>query len=175
MVLRLKARKSRSPPGPPSSLPLPIPTRGGAARYPRIAPGGVRLITAVRPRTRQQAADRTAPGPGSRPGQLKPRPTNRINAGWSSPVARQAHNLKVRGSNPLPATKPAPAIQPPDTPKAPGSGPPHLPPPAETTVPIAQPTAAAPANNVHQSSNDLLARWSMRKHRHAALAIAVLT
>ena len=27
-----------------------------------------------------------------------------INAGWSSPVARQAHNLKVRGSNPLPAT-----------------------------------------------------------------------
>jgi hypothetical protein len=27
-------------------------------------------------------------------------------AGWSSPVARQAHNLKVRGSNPLPATKP---------------------------------------------------------------------
>ena len=25
-------------------------------------------------------------------------------AGWSSPVARQAHNLKVRGSNPLPAT-----------------------------------------------------------------------
>ena len=25
-------------------------------------------------------------------------------AGWSSLVARQAHNLKVRGSNPLPAT-----------------------------------------------------------------------
>ena len=30
-------------------------------------------------------------------------PTN--NAGWSSPVARQAHNLKVAGSNPAPATK----------------------------------------------------------------------
>ena len=28
-----------------------------------------------------------------------------INAGWSSPVARQAHNLKVAGSNPAPATK----------------------------------------------------------------------
>ena len=28
-------------------------------------------------------------------------------AGWSSPVARQAHNLKVPGSNPGPATKPA--------------------------------------------------------------------
>ena len=27
-------------------------------------------------------------------------------AGWSSPVARQAHNLKVEGSNPSPATTP---------------------------------------------------------------------
>jgi hypothetical protein len=27
-----------------------------------------------------------------------------IDAGWSSPVARQAHNLKVTGSNPVPAT-----------------------------------------------------------------------
>jgi hypothetical protein len=27
-------------------------------------------------------------------------------AGWSSPVARQAHNLKVTGSNPVPATNP---------------------------------------------------------------------
>ena len=30
---------------------------------------------------------------------------NRTVAGWSSPVARQAHNLKVTGSNPVPATK----------------------------------------------------------------------
>ena len=29
----------------------------------------------------------------------------RLGAGWSSPVARQAHNLKVVGSNPTPATK----------------------------------------------------------------------
>src|SRR5688572_16703522 len=28
----------------------------------------------------------------------------RVDAGWSSPVARQAHNLKVTGSNPVPAT-----------------------------------------------------------------------
>src|SRR5262249_43036538 len=28
-----------------------------------------------------------------------------VDAGWSSPVARQAHNLKVVGSNPPPATK----------------------------------------------------------------------
>src|SRR5262249_3840519 len=31
-------------------------------------------------------------------------PETRVNAGWSSPVARQAHNLKVVGSNPTPAT-----------------------------------------------------------------------
>ena len=30
-------------------------------------------------------------------------------AGWSSPVARQAHNLKVTGSNPVPATKRSPS------------------------------------------------------------------
>ena len=30
--------------------------------------------------------------------------TAAINAGWSSLVARQAHNLKVAGSNPAPAT-----------------------------------------------------------------------
>ena len=29
---------------------------------------------------------------------------NLSNAGWSSLVARQAHNLKVAGSNPAPAT-----------------------------------------------------------------------
>jgi hypothetical protein len=31
-------------------------------------------------------------------------PKIRLNAGWSSPVARQAHNLKAAGSNPAPAT-----------------------------------------------------------------------
>jgi hypothetical protein len=30
-----------------------------------------------------------------------------VAAGWSSPVARQAHNLKVIGSNPIPATRKA--------------------------------------------------------------------
>ena len=56
MVLRLKARESRSPPGLPAH-PTPIITGHHAPR-----------------------------------------------AGWSSPVARQAHNLKVTGSNPVPAT-----------------------------------------------------------------------
>src|SRR5262245_27687417 len=32
------------------------------------------------------------------------RPGAGLGAGWSSPVARQAHNLKVVGSNPTPAT-----------------------------------------------------------------------
>ena len=36
----------------------------------------------------------------------------RHGAGWSSPVARQAHNLKVTGSNPVPATKSNPSDQP---------------------------------------------------------------
>ncbi len=58
MVLRLKARESRSPPGLPNGCsPKPFNTQ-------------------------------------SHP-----------DAGWSSPVARQAHNLKVTGSNPVPAPK----------------------------------------------------------------------
>ena len=36
------------------------------------------------------------------PGQVPDLPGQ--DAGWSSPVARQAHNLKVTGSNPVPAT-----------------------------------------------------------------------
>ena len=35
----------------------------------------------------------------------KPNTSENSDAGWSSPVARQAHNLKVTGSNPVPATK----------------------------------------------------------------------
>ncbi len=35
----------------------------------------------------------------------------RLIAGWSSPVARQAHNLKVAGSNPAPATNLTPQVR----------------------------------------------------------------
>src|SRR4051812_2624351 len=74
MVLRLKARKSRPPPGPPS---------------------------------RHQARLDTTASQGRRHSAAKvskdPRPWGNV-AGWSSPVARQAHNLKVAGSNPAPAT-----------------------------------------------------------------------
>src|SRR5271154_2153372 len=37
--------------------------------------------------------------------------SSRAAAGWSSPVARQAHNLKAAGSNPAPATKSSPLDQ----------------------------------------------------------------
>jgi hypothetical protein len=40
------------------------------------------------------------------------------NAGWSSPVARQAHNLKVIGSNPIPATNDACASKASDSPES---------------------------------------------------------
>jgi hypothetical protein len=47
---------------------------------------------------------------------LRPLPGNRaavflFGAGWSSPVARQAHNLKVAGSNPAPATNTTAALR----------------------------------------------------------------
>ena len=77
MVLRLKARKSRSPPGPLNRPTKPTPYHPPANR----------------------ALPRQSPGPThthlSHGGHI---------AGWSSPVARQAHNLKVIGSNPIPAT-----------------------------------------------------------------------
>ena len=38
------------------------------------------------------------------------RPTKSNVAGWSSPVAREAHNLEVAGSNPVPATYQALAV-----------------------------------------------------------------
>src|ERR1700677_3536711 len=68
MVLRLKARESRSPPGLPK--------------------GCVRSL-------------------GRSGSDLDPifTPLSLFAAGWSSPVARQAHNLKVIGSNPIPAPK----------------------------------------------------------------------
>jgi hypothetical protein len=42
--------------------------------------------------------------PSPAPPRAQPKGTHTTNAGWSSPVARQAHNLKAAGSNPAPAT-----------------------------------------------------------------------
>ena len=44
------------------------------------------------------------------PPDLGHRPGEKPDAGWSSPVARRAHNPKVRGSNPLPATTEIPHV-----------------------------------------------------------------
>ena len=96
MVLCLEARERRSPPGiqnpcfvkrkscTPLHLFLPgcISCARGGLSVPGL-PAGTRSIIYL--------AEDTG---GSH-----------IDAGWSSSVARQAHNLKVAGSNPAPATK----------------------------------------------------------------------
>src|SRR5687768_15840496 len=64
-------------------------------------PQGLGESVAARP-----AKHRKAPQCESRRGRpphTRPNPSF-DSAGWSSPVARQAHNLKVAGSNPAPAT-----------------------------------------------------------------------
>jgi hypothetical protein len=77
MVLRLKTRESRSLPGLPS----------------------IWNQRAFKPYLRSQNPLTFWAGPYG----LATRVLG--DAGWSSPVARQAHNLKVAGSNPAPATK----------------------------------------------------------------------
>ena len=76
MVLTLKRWKSRTPPGIAA---------GVGQGYPF-------------------AKSKGCPSPGS-PFAVSKQDANIGDAGWSSPVARQAHNLKVVGSNPTPATK----------------------------------------------------------------------
>jgi hypothetical protein len=102
MVLSLKAWESRSLPGLPSTdldtsheLFFSTP-RGVAYRNPSC---GRRWL-------KGQVAETGTPDV------CFPIPVLRIAAGWSSPVARQAHNLKVIGSNPIPATKLSPSDQP---------------------------------------------------------------
>ncbi len=53
---------------------------------------------------RRRSSDESETPPARKP----PRERRNVTttAGWSSPVARQAHNLKVTGSNPVPATPP---------------------------------------------------------------------
>ena len=99
MVLCLKARESRSLPGLPASWEqtgrtsvrpgLQIQICGIWVRPGPCAPGGHEADT--------DFVD------GHRLGEVHPG-LSEIGAGWSSPVARQAHNLKVAGSNPAPAT-----------------------------------------------------------------------
>ena len=53
----------------------------------------------------QATGESVAAGPPSRILTHSPLKQPLTHAGWSSPVARQAHNLKVTGSNPVPASK----------------------------------------------------------------------
>jgi hypothetical protein len=82
--------------------PIPSRTRPLSAAAPMV----------LRPKTRESRSPPNLESPRPprslhRPGRPSPARTGRPNtaAGWSSPVARQAHNLKVVGSNPTPATK----------------------------------------------------------------------
>jgi hypothetical protein len=63
--------------------------------------------------TRRSPARNTGHSQAGKPSPNNPAGSRLQNngAGWSSPVARQAHNLKVAGSNPAPATKNNPLKQ----------------------------------------------------------------
>ena len=71
MILCLKARESRSPPGLQAYIQVSVTSLQSSETR---SSGNRKLIN------------------------------QHTDAGWSSPVARQAHNLKVTGSNPVPAT-----------------------------------------------------------------------
>ena len=96
MVLRLQAWESRSPPGPPS--------REKTRQKPHLATPDAKTSSPQRPNPSRpcrisKPTETRAQHPAQKPA------NNALTAGWSSPVARQAHNLKVAGSNPAPATR----------------------------------------------------------------------
>ena len=80
MVLLLKKWESRSPPSLPSAQDTGITTQNAGIRTSILTPDARNPI-------------------------YLPRSHTFPHAGWSSPVARQAHNLKVVSSNLAPATK----------------------------------------------------------------------
>ena len=87
MVLHLKVWESRSLPGLPSSKLVFLESLRAFRSSSHSVSAAAQRIHQKRNSDRQQ------------------QPPVYLGAGWSSLVARQAHNLKVRGSNPLPATK----------------------------------------------------------------------
>src|SRR3954463_5863633 len=94
MVLPLKRWKSRSSPGFAAGVRGKIEGTHSLCRKSRRSR---RLRKAERPPElmRGKPSERMlAPALEAKP----------VGAGWSSPVARHAHNLKVVGSNPTPAT-----------------------------------------------------------------------
>ena len=96
MVLCLKAWESKSLPGQPKR----------AMRKPIPLADKIRLPSLCRPQRAVRSQKAACPAPRGRICILRDSPSadpNKVDAGWSSPVARQAHNLKVVGSNPTPA------------------------------------------------------------------------
>ena len=101
MVLCLKTRESRSSPGPQMTVitlhvPQPSPKLWGR----RLSRNTYPVCNRAEKPPRKTKRNRRPNTPGRRSAFR-----NTIAAGWSSPVARQAHNLKVAGSNPAPATR----------------------------------------------------------------------
>ena len=100
MVLCLKTWESRSSPGlqrtvqneKPQGFPLPLHSYANG----EVA-NGEWIMAKPRRSTRRPKAPHSP--------LANPHSPNHSDAGWSSPVARQAHNLKAAGSNPAPATK----------------------------------------------------------------------
>ena len=80
-----------------------------------------------------------------------------FDAGWSSPVARQAHNLKVVGSNPTPATKPSAGDNRPENPAKSTSS--HRP-PSSAPCPVSHGSVAVGACTMGRSA--LLVRCERR-------------
>jgi hypothetical protein len=75
--------------------PIPSRTRPLSAAAPMV----------LRPKTRESRSPPNLKSARTRRPPLRSPHATIPAAGWSSPVARQAHNLKVVGSNPTPATK----------------------------------------------------------------------
>ena len=127
MVLRLKTRESRSLPGLPRAVRVFQPcaqphvrllfTQRFGARFTARPDGGhtvpsstdfVHRMTNWMTNAPERDEHARKGGWVERPaGSRDPWGRTIPGAGWSSPVARQAHNLKVAGSNPAPATKPS--------------------------------------------------------------------
>src|SRR5262245_51944748 len=71
----------------------------------RSLPGLPRRRHQTHPNNNAHPVEQPPPAHAGNQTTTGPTPDPKNNAGWSSPVARQAHNLKVIGSNPIPATK----------------------------------------------------------------------
>ena len=75
-----------------------LPPCAGTAEYDILSPFSIGAVAQL-----DRASDYESEGYGF--DSRQPRQSEAQIAGWSSLVARQAHNLKVVGSNPAPATK----------------------------------------------------------------------